>query len=103
MGSHRVVVIAVGRCNGLFPGSETGGETAAILISLLGSCWANQVSAWAYLKDVLDGPPTHPADQLEEVLPHKWIEAHPEARLPRPTSWHDKSATPVAEAAPVCS
>jgi len=75
--------VAIGRKNWLFLGSETGGETAAILISLLGTCWANRVNAWAYLKDVLDRLPTLPEDRLEELLPHEWIKNHPGARLPQ--------------------
>ena len=74
--------VAVGRKNWLFLGSETGGQTAAILMSLLGTCWANQVNAWAYIKDVLDRLPTQQPDQYPDLLPHAWIETHPEARLP---------------------
>ena len=75
--------VAIGRRNWLFLGSETGGRTAAILMSLLGTCWANRVNAWAYLKDVLDRMPSTPENQLEQLLPHVWIEKHPEARLPK--------------------
>lgn len=74
--------VAIGRKNWLFLGSETGGKTAAVLMSLLGTCWANGVNAWAYLKDVLDRMPTQPHDRYHELLPHVWIENHPEARLP---------------------
>ena len=74
--------VAIGRKNWLFLGSETGGKTAAVLMSLLGTCWANGVNAWAYLKDVLNRMPTQPHDRHHELLPHVWIENHPEARLP---------------------
>ena len=74
--------VAIGRKNWLFLGSETGGQTAAVLMSLLGTCWANRVNAWAYLKDVLDRMSTQPQDRYHELLPHVWIESHPEARLP---------------------
>lgn len=74
--------VAIGRKNWLFLGSETGGQTAAIIMSLLGTCWANRVNAWAYLKDVLDRLPSLSEDRYQELLPHVWIEAHPEARLP---------------------
>lgn len=74
--------VAVGRKNWLFLGSETGGQTAAILMTLLGTCWANRVNSWAYLKDVLDRMPVTPEDRYQELLPHIWIETHPEARLP---------------------
>lgn len=85
--------IAIGRKNWLHLGSETGGESAAILISLLGTCWANHVNSWAYLKDVLDRLPTHPTHRLEELLPHKWIEQNPQARLPSRT-WQNESTPP---------
>ena len=75
--------VAIGRKNWLFLGSETGGRSAAILMSLLGTCWANRVNAWMYLKDVLDRLPTLPDDHLGELLPHVWVEDHPEARLPK--------------------
>ena len=75
--------VAIGRKNWLFLGSETGGQTAAVLMSLLGTCWANRINAWAYMKDLLDQLPTHAKDCREELLPHIWIERHPEARLPR--------------------
>ncbi len=75
--------VAIGRKNWLFLGSETGGQTAAIFMSLLGTCWANQINAWTYLKDVLDRLPSLPQHRLEELLPHAWIETHPTARLPK--------------------
>jgi len=75
--------VAIGRKNWLFLGSETGGRTAAILMSLLGTCWANRINAWIYLKDVLDQLPTLPKEKLAELLPHTWIDSHPIARLPK--------------------
>lgn len=75
--------VAIGRKNWLFLGSETGGQTAAVLMSLLGTCWANRVNAWAYLKDVLDRLPSQSEGRLEELLPHAWVAGHPDARLPR--------------------
>lgn len=75
--------VAIGRKNWLFLGSETGGQTAAILMSLLGTCWANRVNAWTYLKDVLDRLPTWPEERLGELLPHVWLQTHPAALLPK--------------------
>jgi transposase len=69
--------------NWLFLGSETGGRTAEILMSLLGTSWANRAKAWTHLKDVLDRMSSTPEDQMEQLLPHVWIEQHPEARLPK--------------------
>ena len=75
--------VAIGRKNWLFLGSETGGETAATLMSLLGTCWANNINSWTYLKSVLDLLPATPEKDLAQLLPHRWIETHPEARLPK--------------------
>jgi len=75
--------VAIGRKNWLFLGSENGGESAAILMTLLGSCWANQINAFTYLKDIIERLPSHPKDRLEELLAPQWIVAHPEHRLPK--------------------
>jgi len=80
---HAEAVKIEGKSYRMFLGSETGGRTAAILMSLLGTCWANRVNPWAYLKDVLDRMPATPENELEQLLPHNWIEDHPEARLPK--------------------
>lgn len=74
--------VAIGRKNWLFLGSETGGETAAVLMTMLGSCWANRVNAQEYLADVIATLPGTPEDQLDNLLPDRWIESHPEALLP---------------------
>jgi transposase len=80
--------VAIGRKNWMFLGSETGGRTAAVLMSLLSTCWANHVNAWTYLKDVFDRLPTQPDDQLEELLPHIWVEKNPQDRLPNHAEFH---------------
>jgi len=74
--------VAIGRKNWLFLGSETGGETAAVLMTLLGSCWANRVNAQDYLTDIIEKLPSTPEDQLDTLLPDQWIKTHPEAVLP---------------------
>lgn len=74
--------VAVGRKNWMFLGSETGGETAATLMTLLGSCWANRVNAQAYLEDVIRELPGKQGHELDTLLPHVWLERNPEARLP---------------------
>lgn len=74
--------VAIGRKNWLFLGSETGGETAATLMTLLGSCWANRVNAQDYLSDVIAKLPGTSPDQLDALLPDQWITEHPESVLP---------------------
>jgi transposase len=60
--------------------SDRGGRTAATLYSLVGSCKRHQVDPFVYLKDILERLPTHPVDQLGELLPDVWVTTHPQAR-----------------------
>lgn len=63
---------AVGRKNWMFMGSEGGGETAALLFSIVESCKINGVNPYLYLKDVLVRVSTHPAKQVMELTPRLW-------------------------------
>jgi hypothetical protein len=71
---------AIGRKNYLFVGSDRGGRTAATLYSLVASCKRHRVDPFAYLKDILERSPTHPAKALGDLFPDAWLEAHPEGR-----------------------
>lgn len=64
--------IAVGRGNWTFVGSESGGESAAVLYSLVGSCRRSGLDPWAYLRDVLTRLPDWPTERLDELLPDRW-------------------------------
>jgi transposase len=64
--------MALGRKNWLFVGSETAGERAACLMSLIESAKLNGHDAWHYLKDILTKLPTWPNSRLQELLPHNW-------------------------------
>jgi transposase len=64
--------VAVGRSNWLFLGSDRGGRTAAILMSLCATCKRLGVDVLAYLKDVLDRVSTHPASRIGELVPDRW-------------------------------
>jgi transposase len=64
--------IALGRKNWLFVGSETGGHTAAVLMSFTATCRKNKINTWTYLKDVLQRIQSHPASRLHELLPDCW-------------------------------
>jgi transposase len=64
--------IALGRKNWLHLGSDRGGRTAAILMSLVQSCRALGVEPLAYLRDVLDRVSKHPASRIAELLPDAW-------------------------------
>jgi len=68
--------IALGRKNWLFVGSETGGHTAATLMSFTATCRKNKINTWEYLKDVLQRIQSHPVSRLHELLPDEWQSAH---------------------------
>jgi transposase len=65
-------LIGIGRNNWLFVGSDQGGKTAAVLFSFTATCKHLKLDPFAYLRDVLERLPTHPADRLEDLLPHCW-------------------------------
>jgi transposase len=64
--------VAIGRKNWLFAGSDKGGQTAAVLMSLCTTCKNLGIDPQAYLRDVLDRISTHPARRIEELLPDHW-------------------------------
>jgi len=72
---NRIRPIALGRGNWLFAGSLRGGQRAAAVMSLIQSAKLNGHDPYAYLKDVLERLPTHPASRIEELLPHRWSSA----------------------------
>jgi transposase len=65
--------VALGRKNWLFVGSDRGGRTAAVLMSLCTTCKSLGIDPQAYLRDVLDRVSTHPASRIEELLPDRWL------------------------------
>jgi transposase len=64
--------VAIGRKNWLFAGSDNGGKTAAVLMSLCATCKVWNIDPFAYLRDVLDRVSTHPMSRIEELLPDRW-------------------------------
>jgi transposase len=66
--------VALGRKNYLFAGSDSGGERAAAIYSLIGSAKLNGLDPEAYLRDVLPRIADHPINRIAELLP--WNVAH---------------------------
>lgn len=65
--------VAVGRRNWTFFGSDTGGQTAAVLLSFVGSCRLAGVDPYAWFSDVLTRIGLgHPVNRIAELLPHCW-------------------------------
>ena len=61
--------VALGRKNYLFAGSDTGGERAAAIYSLLGTAKLNGIDPEAYLSSVLHRIADHPINRIAELLP----------------------------------
>ena len=59
----------LGRRNYLFAGSDAGGETAARLYSLIGTCRLNDIDPHLYLRYVLERIAEHPINRIDELLP----------------------------------
>jgi hypothetical protein len=66
-------VIALGRKNHLFAGSDGGSERWAIICSSIETCKLNGVEPYACLNDVLTRMVNgHPVNRLDELLPWAW-------------------------------
>ena len=83
--SERVIkLVALGRKNWLFSGSDAGARRAAILYSLIASCKLCGIDPFVYLRDVLERINTHPANRIDELTPPQWKELFlPKLSLPR--------------------
>jgi transposase len=62
-------VVALGRKNYLFAGSNADGERAAAIYSLLGSAKLNGLDPELYLHHVVDRIADHPISRINELLP----------------------------------
>jgi transposase len=76
-------IVAIGRKNWLFTGSESGGRTMAVLFSVVSSCQRHGHDPFVYLRDVLERIADHPQDRLADFLPDRWSPPKP-ADAPEP-------------------
>ena len=63
--------VAVGRKNWLFAGSDSGGEHAVVLYSLIGTCRLNNVEPEKWLRYVIEHLQDWPANRVRDLLPWK--------------------------------
>ncbi|HAU3147728.1 TPA: IS66 family transposase [Salmonella enterica subsp. salamae] len=61
--------VALGRRNWLFFGSDTGGQIAAILYSMLATYRLNGVDPESWLREVISCISEWPSNRVEELLP----------------------------------
>ncbi|MDN7592429.1 IS66 family transposase, partial [Burkholderia seminalis] len=61
--------VSLGRKNFLFAGSDSGGERAAAMYSLIGACKLNGINPRAYLEYVLTHIADHVITRVDELLP----------------------------------
>jgi len=62
-------VVSLGRKNYLFMSSDSGGDRAALMYTLIGSCKLNGVEPEAYLRHVLAIIADHPINRITDLLP----------------------------------
>ena len=74
--------VALGRKNYLFAGSDSGGQRAATIYSLIGTAKLNGLDPEAYLREVLTRIADHPIGRIEELLPWNVANLEPEKQDP---------------------
>jgi len=67
-------IIALGRKNYLFVQNEDAGTNLAGLYSLIATCEMHGINPEKYLADVMIRVQTHPAKDIDELLPQRWAE-----------------------------
>jgi hypothetical protein len=67
--------VALGRKNYLFAGSDSGGERAAAIYSLIGSAKLNRLDPESYLRNLLERIADHPVNRITELLPWNLVPA----------------------------
>jgi len=79
--------VSLGRKNFLFAGSDSGGERAAAMYALIGTCTLNDIDPRAYLDYVLTHIAGHKINRIDELLPWRVADKlHTPASPPNPST-----------------
>jgi transposase len=73
--------LVLGRRNYLFAGSDSGGERAANIYSLIGTALLNGRDPYLYLRHVLERIAEHPINRVDQLLPWHVVLEDPAERL----------------------
>jgi transposase len=65
-------IFALGRKNFLFAGHDDAAQNIAVLQSMVSTCALHGVNPYLYIRDVLLRIHTHPANDLEAIMPWRW-------------------------------
>lgn len=68
--------VAVGKKNYLFAGSDAGGESAAVIYTLVETAKLNGVEPHAWLTHVIENIADHPIKQIDDLLPWNFVTLH---------------------------
>ncbi len=63
----------------MFAGSHKGAERLAVIYSLIGTCIANEIDPYEWLKDVIGKIKTYQMNNVHELLSHNWKKSHPQS------------------------
>ena len=74
--------LAIGRKNWLFFGSNEGGQSAAVILSLVQTCRGLGINPRDYLEDIFGRLMNHSSQKLAELLPDQWLRSRQQSARP---------------------
>ena len=84
LAENEIRPITLGRKNYLFCGNHEAASNMCVIVSLLSTCRNHDINPRLYLTSVIQSMPYFAKatqEQIAALLPHNWIEYHPEARI----------------------
>lgn len=68
-------LVALGRKNWIFAGSEAAARDTGVLYTLIGSCRELGISSWEYVRDLIQERTTNPGAPASTLTPRSWQRA----------------------------